>query len=444
MHGSKFICLTLISLLFVVSVCCEVGYSTETLTLEDLPGSGETWVIENDSMLTVNEGETAVIDGVFLYVNGTEGALRQFEIVNNGELIIDSTQIRCDHANFTIQNTGTLTFETSHVTVIGNSTLSVNSEGQCLMTDTSIDVYGGYMYLKNTGSLAINNGYFKDQFDGTFITNYGLAILNTTTFVMNGAEVKIDIFNSGDLMLNHGVFDVNYGGKLNINTLTGTFNVTDSTIDISGASHGIRSSANILAANATWEKCSFVNNAGTINYLNTGEVSLANCTAYNSGVDSSIILSSSGPIVFEDSQFSGSGSTSITNWDSITFIDSNLTSSHSLTLMNNAELTAKNWLVKTTSDTARIVIYNGNNGSITFNVSFIENVTSSFLASIGPDGREFVESSGGTVVITNEGAITEQAPAADSIYGIVAVVAAVIVVLLLLLIMRKKRSKSTD
>jgi len=442
MYRSKSVCLTLVSLLLVVFISCQVGYSAEPLTLDDLPGSGETWVIETDSILTVDVGETAVIDGVVLYVNGTEEAITQFEIVNNGELIIDSTQIRCDHANFTIHNAGTLTFQTSHFTVMENSTLAIDNGEQCLMTDTSIDVYGGYFYLSNGGSLNAHNLYVKDQFDGTLIANSGDAAFSETTFVMNGAYGKIEIFNSGDLQIHRGVFDVNYGGRLNINTLTGTLTATECSMDVSGASHGTKSSANILAANATWDTCSFVNNNGNINYLNTGEVSLTNCTVYNSGVDASTILSSSGPMVFENSQFSGSGSTSITSWDSMTLIDSNFTSSHSLTLMNNAELTAGNWLVKTTSSTARIVIYNGNESSITFNVSFIENVTSSVLAAIGSEGQEFVESSGGTIAVTNNGSITEQTD--SNLIYILAIVAAVIVVIIVFLLMRKKIFKSVD
>jgi hypothetical protein len=79
---------------------------------------------------------------------------------------------------------------------------------------------------------------------------------------------------------------------------------------------------------------------------------------------------------FENFLLSGSASTSITNGDSMTLIDSTYSSDHSLTLMNNGDLIAENWLAKITSNTARIVVYNGNNGSITFNVSFIENFSS--------------------------------------------------------------------
>jgi hypothetical protein len=114
---------------------------------------------------------------------------------------------------------------------------------------------------------------------------------------------------------------------------------------------------------------------------------------------------------FDNFQLSGSGSTSITNWDSMTMANSNLDSSHSFTFMNNGELTAENWLVKTSSSTARIVLYVGNNGSITFNQPFIENVSSDALTAIGPDGQEFVESSGGTIVVTNNGSLAPQGSA---------------------------------
>ena len=140
---------------------------------------------------------------------------------------------------------------------------------------------------------------------------------------------------------------------------------------ISGWSHGQHSAINILAAIATWDTCSFVNNDGKLNYLNTGEVDLTDCDIFMSSVNSSAILTSSGPMFFDNFQLSGSGSTSVTNWDSMTMANTNLDSSHSLTFMNNGELTAENWLVKTTSSTARIVLYVGNNGSITFNQQFI-------------------------------------------------------------------------
>jgi hypothetical protein len=435
-------------MLLLVTVCCQVGYSADTvLTLDDLPGVGESLVITSDSILTVEEGETAVIGGA-LQINGTEDAITELKIVNNGELTIKSTTIRCNHANLTIHNAGTLTLETVHFTVIGNSTFAVNNEGDCLMTDTSVDVLGGYFYFTNSGSLTVQDGYFKDQFDGTFIINYGDASLSECTFVANGAEGKIEIFNSGDLQLSHGVFDVNYGGTVNMNSLTGTLTATECSVDVSGWSHGEKSSVNILAGNATWESCTFVNNGGLINYLSTGEFSANDCTISMSTVNASTILSSSGPMVFENFLLSGSGSASITNWDSMTLIDSAYNSSHSLTLMNNGELTAENWLVKTTSSTARIVIYNGDNASITFNVPFIEDVSGSVLASVGPEEKEFVESSGGTIAVTNNGLMTEQSSADGSglefIFYIVIIVVAVIVSLFVILRRHKKSSKTSS
>ena len=79
----------------------------------------------------------------------------------------------------------------------------------------------------------------------------------------------------------------------------------------------------------------------------------------------------------------------------MTIIDRVYNSSKALTLMNNVDLTAKNWLVKTSIDTANILCYN--DGNITFNVNCIENVGNSFLASIGSEGQKFVESSGGKI-----------------------------------------------
>ncbi|MGD2066668.1 MAG: hypothetical protein PVI43_05825 [Candidatus Bathyarchaeota archaeon] len=397
-------------------------------------------VIDANSILTVNQGETATIEGE-LHVNGTDDAVIELKIVNNGEFTIKGTSVRCNHANLTINNTGTLTLQSAHFTVIGNSTLVINNEENCFMTDASVDVFGGFAYFVNTGSLTVQNGYFKDQFDGTFITNYGEAELSETTFVVNGAKGKIEIFNGGDLQLRHGVFDVNYGGTVNMNSLTGTLTMTECSMDVSGASHGNRSSISILGDKATWESCSFVNNNGLINYLNTGEVSVNNCTIYLSSVNASTVLSSSGPMAFENFGFSGSGSTTITNWDTMTLVDSSFNSSHHLNLMNNGKLTTENWLLKTTSSAARIVFYNGNNATTTFNVPFIEDVSSSVLDSIGSEGQEFVESSGGIITITNNGLMEKQGGeplGLDYLFYVLIVVAAVAVSIIIILRNRKK------
>ena len=445
MHRTKIACLALLSVL-LVTVCCQIGYSSDTvLTLDDLPGLGESLVIESDSILTVNEGETAVIGGI-LTLQGTADKTPELKIINNGNFTIKNTVI-CNTANLTIQNNGNLALQDVVFTLNSNATFAIANDGTCTIADASISVYGGFVYLTNTGSLTAHNWYIKDQFDGTFITNYGDAILSECTFVVNGAEGKIELFTSGDLQLSHGVFDVNYGGKVNINSLTGTLTMTECSMDVSGWSQGKRSAVNILGDNATWESCSFVNNGGTINYLNTGEVSVNNCTLSMPSVNATTILSSSGPMVFEKFLLSGSGSFVMTNWESMTMIDSNYTSSESLNLMNNGELIAENWLVKTTASTAEIGVYNGNNGSITFNVPFIENVSSSVLTSIGPDGQQFVESSGGTITVTNKGLMTEQTRTnggTDYLLYILIIVAAVTVSLFVILRNRKKSSKTSS
>ena len=83
MCRTKIVCLALFSVL-LVTVCCQVGYSDDTvLSLDDLPGLGESLVIESDSILTVNEGETAVIGGV-LTLQGTDDKTPELKIINNG------------------------------------------------------------------------------------------------------------------------------------------------------------------------------------------------------------------------------------------------------------------------------------------------------------------------------------------------------------------------
>ena len=447
MYKKRIICLALLSVLLCVTVFCQVAYSEDTvLTVDDLPTAGESLVIESDSVLTVNEDETAAIEGA-LSINGADDAIINVEIINYGELTIKSSSIRCNHANFTIQNQGTLTVQTSDFVVVGNSTLNLGNTVDCSLTDTSFEVLGGYAYLQNVGSLTVHNGYFKDQFDGTFITNYGEAILSECNFVVNGAEGKIELFNNGDMQLRHGVFDVNYGGKVNLNTLTGTLTMDDCSMDVSGWSHGKKSEVNLLIGNSTWESCEFVNNGGLINCLNTGEVNVNNCTVSMSSVNASTILSSSGPMVFEKFVISGSGSVSITNWDSMTLIDADYASSNSLTLMNNGELATEDWLVKTTSNAARIVVYNGDNGSIAFNVPFIEDVSTEVLTSIGPDGQKFVDSSGGTITVTNLGSMNKQsstdAIGLEFIVYILIIVAAVAVSIFVILKNRKKPRTSS-
>jgi len=443
MYVSKILCLALFSVL-LLSVCCQVGYSEYTvLNIDDLPVMGESLVIETHSILTINQGETAIIEGN-LYVNGTDGAIIDVQIMNYGELTIKSQSIMCNHANFTIDNEGTLVIQSTNFIVKGNSTFDLDNMADCSLTGTSIEVIGGYAYLQNTGTLNVQNGYFKDQFDGTFFANYGEVELSETTFVANGAEGKIELFNSGDLQISHCVFDVNYGGTVNMNSATGILTMTECSMDVSGSSHGSVSNINIIGDKATWESCSLVNNNGFINYLNQGELGISNCTVSMTTVDSSTILTSSGPMTFEGFVLSGSGSTSITSWDSMKLVDNSWNSSHSLTLMNNGELTADNWLVKTTSDNARVTIYNGNNATMSFDVPFIEDVSSSVLTSVGPEGQEFVESSGGIITVTNYGLMEKQVSSTDSLEYLLYILIIVIAVSVALFIIFKNRKKSSD
>jgi hypothetical protein len=429
MQKMNLTCLTLIVVLSF-SVCCQVSYCAKTvLPLEDLPGLGGSLVVTSDSKVIIDRGETAVIQGV-LSVNGTENNIVNFKIENYGELTIDSVSIRCSYANFSIENRpfGVLTVQDSQFTVVHNSTFNVGNLDDCSMANVSFEALGGFVYLQNVGTFTIENGHFKDQFDGTFIYNNGEASLSDCTYVVNGAEGKIEIFNGGSLQLNRGAFDVNYGGTLNLNSLTGNLTVNDCNMDVSGSSHGQKSSANLLIGNSIWDSCSFTNNGGKIDCLNTGEVNANDWTISSPSVESSTTLSNSGSMTFKNFQLTDSGSTIITTWEFMSLVDSSFTSSGQLNFMNNGDLTAKNWLVKTNAQDATALVYN--EGSLTFATSFIENVEREVLEAVGSGGQEFVESSGGKITVTNKGLMIEQEVVDGSFdFSILVLLAAVAIII---------------
>ena len=181
MRRNKFVCLTVVSLLLIVVISCQVGYSTEILALDDLPSSGETLVIESDSILTIAAGETALSAGV-LTVQGTGDTIPALEIINNGNLTI-SNMVNCNAGNLTIQNNGNLTFQDAHLMLDDNATLTIGNGGTFTLDNVNIQVYGGYFYLSNGGSLNAHNLYIKDQYDGTLISNSGDATFSEATFV---------------------------------------------------------------------------------------------------------------------------------------------------------------------------------------------------------------------------------------------------------------------
>jgi hypothetical protein len=326
MRRTKIVCLTLLSTL-LLAVCCQTGYSADTvLTLDDLPGAGESLVITSDSVLIVDEDESATIDeAALLQINGTDEAVTEFKIVNNGLLTIMSTPIRCNHAKFMIQNTGTIDFRTLHLTVIGNSTLSLENEGSCDVNDISVDVYGGYANFTNTGTMTIHNGYFKDQFDGTVLTNFGLATLSNTVFVANGAKGRFDIQNGGDMKFHYCTFDANYGALINLNT-DGSLLMNSSNIDVSGWSHGQQSGINIgigpVGGSAVWESCRIITNGGNVNYQNLRNSRFTDCQLMASSLDGAINIATRGPFTFEDSCLGGAGSVNVANFDSMTLVNS--------------------------------------------------------------------------------------------------------------------------
>lgn len=397
--------LTILCLLLCASFYCQVGYSSDPSVVDALPGLGQTLVIDSDSIFNIAEDEMIVSAGE-LVVNGTDGAI-EFEIINNGDLTFNNN-ITCNAANLTIINNGDLVFQDLIIMLTGNSTLRVESEDDFTLSDVNIQVYGGYMYIVSDGALDAHNLYIKDQFDGTWITNYGDASFSESTFVANGAMGQINLYSSGNLQMHHAAFDANYGGTLNLNAAMGDLNVTDSTLDVSGASHGKYSNLNILAEKATWENCKFINNAARINYLSSEELYLYNCSITNAGTGPATVLSNFGSWDFNEGSISGSGSISISCSENSKLSDCTFYSSDLLTLINYDALSAENWQLKTTASGANISLFNEENGKLTFNKSFIEDVSAETLLAIGPAGQQFTETSGGTITVTNKGTIQKK------------------------------------
>jgi hypothetical protein len=434
----------LLLVVLLLPVFCQAVYCEPTvLTIDDLPDVNGSLTIRSDSTLTIDAGESAAIEGV-LVVQGSDDTTPTLEIVNNGDLIIKNTVV-CNSANFTIQNNGNLTFDTLMVTLNYASTFSVSNNGTFSLGDVNFSIYGGLLYLTNNCSFSAHNLYIKDQYDGASFTNYGEAEFSECTFVANGAYGKIDVLNTGQMQFNHGVFDVNYGGAVNLNSLQGTLTLINCGLDVSGWSHGQQSQLNIVAADGLWDNCTVVNTGGMLNYENRGEVNMTNLNVSCSSSNGSVVMSNYGPMLLQDSVLGTSGgSLIITNWDSMNITQTVYNSSKTMNLINNGDITAENWLVKTTADQSLILITN--NGNITTATSFIADVDISTLTSIGSEGEEFNESSGGTIAVTNNGSISELVVASggsDLTWLYVLIVVLIVGIVVVLLLIRRKKPSYT-
>jgi hypothetical protein len=126
----------------------------------------------------------------------------------------------------------------------------------------------------------------------------------------------------------------------------------------------------------------------------------------------------------------------------MSLIDCSFTSSGELNLMNNGDLTAQNWLVKTSAQDATALVYN--EGNLNLGSSFIENVECAVLEAVDSEGQDFVESSGGKITVINKGSIAEQEivdlPFDSSIITIVAVVAVIIMAGVVVFMLKKKKA----
>lgn len=305
-----------------------------------------------------------------------------------------------------------------------------------------MQVYGGLLYLSNSGTMTGNNLYFKDQYDGTFIHNEGEAILQDISLVANGAMGAFHLTNKGNMSLIRTLWDVNYGGTIDLNSMYGDLTVTNGSIDISGESHGKQSTVNILDGNTTWEYCTCVINRGAMDYATSGIVYMKNFTIHTL-LNGSFLLSNSGMLVYSDGLMENAGYVNIHNHESFTILNSVYNTSGSINLVNRGLLSANHGLFRTTSNTGRINIQNFD--KITFLEPFIEGVTSEEILTIGADGADFLQQSGGLVFVSNQGSITQKDTPLNTnsnlITYLLIIVIICIAVLILISLLQKKRKQ---
>ncbi len=99
-------------------------------------------------------------------------------------------------------------------------------------------------------------------------------------------------------------------------------------------------------------------------------------------------------------------------------------------------------MIKTSSEAAKIVF--NNMANISFTTSFIENVDAQTLMNLGGETTVFDQTSGGTITVTNQGLIQNEAKelSYQPPLWIAAVVAASIIIILIIMVFRRKKTKT--
>jgi hypothetical protein len=431
------ICPGIISLFFLTIFI--VNQSSGAALLSDIPGFSENGEIQSNTTLVVKESESVHLSNLSISGNLSSTPI-VIRIVVAGELHFTGS-VNCINAIVSINNTGSLIMDHAIFMLTGNSSLSFSNTGNWTIDDVNLNTYGGFTYLANSGTLTAHNLYMKDQNDGTFLLNNGTATFSETTLVANGATGAFHLTNYGIMELSHNVWDVNYGGNINMNSQYGTLTVTESTFDVSGWSHGQQSTINVLDGNSTWISLVVVNNNGQMNYQTNRDVQMQECT-FTIASNGSIQLGNNGELLMEHSVLQGSGSIIINNQGIFTISGSECNVSGVFNLQNHGTMSAEDWMVRTTGPGQVLLM---NMKTLTFNVPFIEGVSSTELTKVTDKGKDFPQASGGLVSLTNYGVIDSTAnPAQGMDFNfliIFIVVLLCLVVFILFLFFRRRRKK---
>jgi hypothetical protein len=434
---SKVMCAGIISV-FLLTIFIGIQYSGAVAS-SDIPGFSENGEIQSNATLIVGESESVRLSNLSISGNLSSAPI-VIRIIVAGELQITGS-INCVNALVSINNTGSLVMDHAVFMLTGNGSLSFSNKGNWTIDDVNLNTYGGFTYLSNSGILTAHNLYMKDQNDGTFLMNNGTATFSETTLVANGATGAFHLTNQGIMELSHNVWDVNYGGTIDMNSQYGVLTVTDSTFDVSGWSHGQQSTINILDGNTTWVSLAVVNNNGQMNYETNREVQMQECS-FTTLSNGSIQLANNGELTMVQSLFKGSGSTNINNRGIFTLSRSEYNVSGIFNLQNYATLSAVDWAVRTTGPGQVLLM---NSGTLTFNVSFIDGVTSTELTKITETGKQFPQLSGGLISVTNYGIISTTTPAqgmeTDFLVILIIVLLCLVFLVLFLLLWRWRKKK---
>ncbi len=239
------------------------------LNISDLPGPGETLIIENNDGLVINEGETAILGGT-LSVKGSGDVRPTLSIENSGDFVMDDATITCEYGSVEVRN---------------------KSQG---VIRNSLD-FSQTFIAGNTGKITIEN---SGEITFVFLAGGG-----ETIFEAESENSEISLNNSGTIDIPTGKLNVNCinDGSFSFSQPEGSFNISNLYASASGSNQD-KDSLEFSFSGGTF-------NAGNISY----EL-----------VNSSLIFASNAEIIignihfvqsatFKGSEFINSGSLVISN-----------------------------------------------------------------------------------------------------------------------------------